>query len=159
MLSFHQSILRREGLEPSRPSSFPDSPKWSVHTCILRLAGRLVVAEPDGLPAVRYLEILEIERGVAGRGAKPGERNHQWPERAAVRARRGLLPASFRRGLPRYPLPVLRLARLAVAVTAQQRGVGSALLRHVFLLALRMAEELGCVGILVDAKSDAVEWS
>gem|GEM_PF-6697183 len=90
MLSFHQSILRREGLEPSRPSSFPDSPKWSVHTCILRLAGGLVVAEPDGLPAVRYLEILEIERGVAGRGAKPGERNHQWPERAAVRARRGL---------------------------------------------------------------------
>jgi len=69
-----------------------------------------------------------------------------------------VLPASFRRGLPRYPLPVLRLAGLAVAVTAQHRGVGSALLQYVFLLALRMAEELGCVGALVDAKSDAVEF-
>ena len=65
------------------------------------------------------------------------------------------LPVRSRRTLPRYPLPVLRLARLAVDTTAQSRGVGSALLRHVFLLALRMSEELGCVGIVVDAKADA----
>jgi len=68
------------------------------------------------------------------------------------------LPASIRRRLPRYPLPVLRLARLAVDATVQNRGVGSALLRHVFLLALKMSQEYGCVGILVDAKSDAVEF-
>ena len=68
------------------------------------------------------------------------------------------LPAAARRKLPRYPLPVLRLARLAVGASAQGRGVGSALLRHVFLLALKMSEDYGCVGILVDAKSDAVEF-
>ena len=68
------------------------------------------------------------------------------------------LPASTRRALPRYPLPVLRLARLAADATAQNRGVGTALLRHVFRLALQMSQGYGCVGILVDAKSDAVEF-
>jgi GNAT superfamily N-acetyltransferase len=68
------------------------------------------------------------------------------------------LPAPARRKLPRYPLPVLRLARLAVDAAAQSRGVGSALLRHVFLLALRMSEGYGCVGIVVDAKADAAQF-
>lgn len=68
------------------------------------------------------------------------------------------LPGTSRRRLPRYPLPVLRLARLAVDTAAQNRGVGSALLRHVFMLALKMSEEYGCVGILVDAKSDAIDF-
>jgi GNAT superfamily N-acetyltransferase len=68
------------------------------------------------------------------------------------------LPPAARRGLPLYPLPVLRLARLAVDVSQQGRGVGGALLRHVFLLASKMAEDYGCVGILVDAKPDAVEF-
>jgi GNAT superfamily N-acetyltransferase len=68
------------------------------------------------------------------------------------------LPITVRRALPRYPLPVLRLARLAVDVTAQGQGVGKTLLRHVFLLALQMSQEYGCVGVVVDAKRDAVEF-
>jgi GNAT superfamily N-acetyltransferase len=67
------------------------------------------------------------------------------------------VPAS-RRKLPRYPLPVLRLARLAVDAAARNRGVGSALLRHVFLLALRLSADYGCVGVVVDAKPDAAEF-
>jgi predicted N-acetyltransferase YhbS len=55
-------------------------------------------------------------------------------------------------------LPVLRLARLAVGSTDHGRGVGKALLRHVFLLAFKMAEEYGCVGIVVDAKPGAVDY-
>src|SRR5690242_20329299 len=39
------------------------------------------------------------------------------------------IPLSVRRQLPGYPLPVLRLARLAVDGIAQKRGVGRALLR------------------------------
>ena len=50
-----------------------------------------------------------------------------------------LVYASLRRKLPGYPLPVLRLARLAVDATAQNRGVGKSLLRHVFLLTLKMS--------------------
>jgi predicted N-acetyltransferase YhbS len=66
------------------------------------------------------------------------------------------LPVPNRRALPRYPLPVLRLARLAVAADARGRGVGAALLRHVCSLALKMSEDYGCVGVVVDAKPDAV---
>jgi GNAT superfamily N-acetyltransferase len=66
-----------------------------------------------------------------------------------------LPPAVVRRKLPRYPLPVLRLARLAVDQSAQGQGVGLQLLRFVLQLALQMASGYGCVGVVVDAKPEA----
>ncbi len=66
------------------------------------------------------------------------------------------LPSSQRRRLPRYPLPVLRLARLAVHEEAQGQGIGFHLLRMVFTLTRKMAGEIGCVGVVVDAKHEAV---
>jgi GNAT superfamily N-acetyltransferase len=66
------------------------------------------------------------------------------------------LPETRRKRLPRYPLPVLRLARLATHEQARGRGVGSTLLQAVFTLALQMADDLGCVGVVVDAKPDAI---
>lgn len=65
------------------------------------------------------------------------------------------LPVTVRRKLPRYPLPVLRLARLAVDQAAQGQGLGLQLLRFVLRLALQMADDFGCVGVVVDAKPDA----
>jgi predicted N-acetyltransferase YhbS len=65
---------------------------------------------------------------------------------------------STRRRLPRYPVPVLRLARLAVSESEKGHGIGSALLRHIFILALKMSEEYGCVGVLVDAKPGATDF-
>jgi GNAT superfamily N-acetyltransferase len=62
------------------------------------------------------------------------------------------------RRLPPYPVPVLRLARLAVALDAQGRGLGHRLLKHAIELAERMRDELGCVGLVVDAKPGAVEF-
>ena len=66
------------------------------------------------------------------------------------------LSKAARKRLPAYPRPVLRLARLAVDQRAQGRGVGQMLLRAVFALARR--EELGCLGVVVDAKPEAVEF-
>lgn len=63
-----------------------------------------------------------------------------------------------RKHLPAYPLPALRLARLAVDQSAQGQGIGSALLRFSFELSRRMRDELGCVAIVVDAKPDAVAF-
>jgi predicted N-acetyltransferase YhbS len=65
------------------------------------------------------------------------------------------LPLTARRTLPRYPLPVLRLARLAIAQSGQGQGLGLSLLRFVLRLAVQMAEEFGCVGVVVDAKPNA----
>lgn len=70
---------------------------------------------------------------------------------------RDLPPARHGR-LPHYPLPVLRLARLAVDQKAQGRGVGLSLLRAVFVLARTMAGDFGCVGVVVDAKPQAVSF-
>lgn len=68
------------------------------------------------------------------------------------------LSATKRRRLPAYPLPVLRLARLAVDREARGRGIGRALLQAVFALAHKMAVDMGCVGVVVDAKPDAVAF-
>jgi GNAT superfamily N-acetyltransferase len=68
------------------------------------------------------------------------------------------LPAAVKKKLPAYPVPVLRLARLAVDVGAQGQGVGPALLKYVFLLAESMAESFGCLGVLVDAYPTAVTF-
>lgn len=69
-----------------------------------------------------------------------------------------MLADSERKRLPNYPLPVLRLARLATHEEAQRKGIGKALLRHVCLLATRMSADFGCVGLLVDAKPEAAGY-
>ncbi|CAN0336078.1 unnamed protein product [Phaeothamnion confervicola] len=58
--------------------------------------------------------------------------------------------------MPPYPLPVLRLARLAVDERARGRGLGSKLLRYCIELAETMMDNLGCVGLLVDSKIQAI---
>jgi len=68
------------------------------------------------------------------------------------------MPEKTRRRLPRYPLPVLRLARLGVDQRVRRQGIGRQLLRAVLLLAREMADRVGCVGVLVDAKPQAVEF-
>lgn len=65
---------------------------------------------------------------------------------------------SKRKRLPKYPVPVLRLARLAVDEQAKGKGVGGLLLRAVLTLAKQMADDFGCVGVLVDAKPVSVAF-
>ena len=68
------------------------------------------------------------------------------------------LAKSLRRRLPDYPLPILRLARLAVDERFQGHGIGQLLLRAMLNLALGMRERVGCIGVVVDAKPDAVTF-
>lgn len=54
--------------------------------------------------------------------------------------------------LPRYPVPVARIGRLAVDLNAQGSGVGAALLDHAMRLSASMAERIGLHAVVVDAK-------
>jgi len=62
------------------------------------------------------------------------------------------------KSMPPYPIPVLRVARLATDRDVRGMGIGRALLRFAFELAERQRDEVGCAGILVDAKPESVEF-
>ena len=64
----------------------------------------------------------------------------------------------LRKKLPDYPLPILRLARLAVDRNAQAKGVGEHLMRTVFSVAIELRDKVGCIGVLVDAKPGAENY-
>jgi predicted N-acetyltransferase YhbS len=68
------------------------------------------------------------------------------------------LPVAARKRRPRYPLPVLRLARLAVDESVKGQGLGAELLRFALQLSIRMSVEYGCIGVIVDAKPGAVDF-
>lgn len=68
-------------------------------------------------------------------------------------------PAIVSKGLGRYDVPVFRLGRLAIDKTMQGRGLGGALLLRAADRCLRVAQEVGGVALLIDAKSDqAARW-
>jgi len=68
-------------------------------------------------------------------------------------------PALAKKGLARYDVPVFRLGRLAVDKTAQGRGLGGALLLRAADRCLRVAQDVGGVALLIDAKHDrAARW-
>jgi GNAT superfamily N-acetyltransferase len=68
------------------------------------------------------------------------------------------LTKKLRQRLPAYPLPILRLARLAVDERYQGHGIGKLLLRVVLELALEMRDRVGCIGVVVDARPVAVTF-
>ena len=68
-------------------------------------------------------------------------------------------PALAKKGLARYDVPVFRLGRLAVDRTVQGRGLGGALLLRAADRCIRVAQDVGGVALLIDAKNDrAARW-
>lgn len=68
------------------------------------------------------------------------------------------ISSALRKKLPAYPVPVLRIARLAVDKRFQGLGIGKLLSRAMFELALEVRDRIGCAGIVVDAKTSAVSF-
>ncbi|HEY9701824.1 MAG TPA: GNAT family N-acetyltransferase [Allocoleopsis sp.] len=61
------------------------------------------------------------------------------------------LPEDYREKLPRYPLPVIRIGKLAVAKSMQGKGLGETLLIDALSRGIRLAEDIGVYGFTVDA--------
>jgi GNAT superfamily N-acetyltransferase len=68
-------------------------------------------------------------------------------------------PAVAKKGLGRYDVPVFRLGRLAVDNSVQGRGLGGALLMRAAKRCMMVAQQVGGVALLIDAKNDhAAKW-
>jgi GNAT superfamily N-acetyltransferase len=59
--------------------------------------------------------------------------------------------------LPRYPMPVALIGRLAIDARAQGRRLGEALLLDALRRVVDAAGIVGCIGVVVDAKDDGAE--
>ena len=68
------------------------------------------------------------------------------------------LPKNLQKKFPNYPLPILHITRVGVDVKYQNRGVGKELMFSAFKLAVEQKERVGCIGVVVDAKVDAVRF-
>jgi predicted N-acetyltransferase YhbS len=64
--------------------------------------------------------------------------------------------AEERSRLPRYPMPVLHIGRLATDLESQGRGVAKLLLRFVLLKAREVSVSLGCYAVEIVARDEVV---
>lgn len=63
-------------------------------------------------------------------------------------------PGRIVKGLPKHPIPVMLLARLAIDRAEQGRGLGKALLKDALLRTMQAAGIAGIRALLVHAKDD-----
>jgi GNAT superfamily N-acetyltransferase len=70
---------------------------------------------------------------------------------AAAQLNLAALQESDRMRLPRYPVPAIRVGRLAVDTSAQRMGIGRLLLGHAVNCALGVRKQLGVRVVVVDA--------
>ena len=85
-------------------------------------------------------------------GAK-GDRILGYYSLAMSAIRRDQLPQQYQKQFPNYPVPVARLARFAVDESQQGKGLGKLLLMDALYRCHRLSEEIGSVGVIVDAKN------
>ena len=64
------------------------------------------------------------------------------------------LPEAFRRRLPRYPVPVVLLGRLAVAKSDQGKGIGSILLADALQRIVQASQVMAVYAVVVDTLND-----
>ena len=64
------------------------------------------------------------------------------------------LPADLARRVPRYPIPAVRIARLAVDRSMHGKGLGAALLADALRRILTASSEVAVKVVLVDAKNE-----
>ena len=62
-----------------------------------------------------------------------------------------------RKGLPAYPIPAVRIGRLAGATSARGRGVGELLLQNAVKRVQQARSTLGVFAVVVEAKDAAAE--
>lgn len=68
-----------------------------------------------------------------------------------------VLPDDVKKKLPRYPVPVMRIGRLAVDKSSKGMGLGRELLVDALYRALDAAKIMGLFAVVVDAKDESAK--
>lgn len=66
-------------------------------------------------------------------------------------------PEGFRHFPPHFPLPIMRLARLAVDTSQQGKRIGENLMTDAMSRCLRVADQVGVAALVVDAKHEGAK--
>ena len=93
---------------------------------------------------------------VAAHGER-GDRIAGYYSLAMSAIRKEHLPPQHHKRFPNYPVPVARLARLAVDQHQQGAGLGQLLLMDALYRCHRLSGEIGSAGVVVDAKHAAAQ--
>lgn len=64
------------------------------------------------------------------------------------------LPENVKAKLPKYPIPIARIGRLAVDKDYKGQGIGGFLLHDAFVNVLSIADKMGVFAVVVDAKNN-----
>lgn len=64
-------------------------------------------------------------------------------------------PNEHNENIPKYPIPCIRIARLAISKNEQGKGFGKKLLKDAFLKILSIADTIGVRLVVVDAKESS----
>jgi ribosomal protein S18 acetylase RimI-like enzyme len=64
------------------------------------------------------------------------------------------LPENIKSKLPKHPVPIGRIGRLAVDTEYQGRGIGGFLLHDALISILNIADKIGVFAVVVDAKNE-----
>ncbi len=64
------------------------------------------------------------------------------------------IPEGHNRGIPKYPVPVVRIGRLAVDTQLQGKKIGSALLIDALIKILEATKTVAAFAVVVDAKNE-----
>jgi len=113
----------------------------------------------------RYLQKFALQNDTRGFGvtyvaAEPGDLTVQgYYTLSAGNIQHNLMPADAAQKLPRYPVPSILLARLAVDTRMQGQGIGKILLIHSLKQALKAGRHVGWHVMTVNALTkDAVHF-
>nr|WP_254567209.1 GNAT family N-acetyltransferase [Oscillatoria sp. HE19RPO] len=71
--------------------------------------------------------------------------------------KRESLPSQSTKGLPRYPIPVMRIGKLAVTQAMQGKGLGETLVIDAFVKVMRFSKDIGVFGVTVDALNESAK--
>jgi GNAT superfamily N-acetyltransferase len=135
-------VSRFRGPEPLGASHHIEAFDCGVESLNLWLTKRAVPAAAAGSARTFVMHDDEQDRIVGYHALATASITH---DEATARAAKGM---------PRYRIPAVLLARLAVDVSVQGRGIGGWLLRDAMLRTLSAAESVGIRVLLTDAIDD-----